>query len=68
MEPSPLSWRKSPRSQTQSNCVELAALPGGELAVRDSKLGDGGPVLVFGRGGVAAFLRGAGHGRFDRPA
>ncbi|GAA1306460.1 DUF397 domain-containing protein [Saccharothrix xinjiangensis] len=68
MKPSSLSWRKSPRSQSQSNCVELAALPSGGLAVRDSKLGERGPVLAFGRGGVAAFLRGAGRGEFDGPA
>ncbi len=30
-------WRKSPRSNGGENCVEITDLPGGGIAVRDSK-------------------------------
>jgi hypothetical protein len=34
----PLVWRKSRRSGSDGgNCVEMASLPGGACAVRDSK-------------------------------
>jgi Domain of unknown function (DUF397) len=43
----PLVWRKSRRSSGQGdNCVEVAALPDGGCAVRDSKDTDG-PMLRF---------------------
>ena len=42
----PLAWRKSRYSASEGNCVEVAALPGGGRAVRDSK-DTGGPVLLF---------------------
>lgn len=30
-------WRKSPLSASNSDCVEITDLPGGAVAVRDSK-------------------------------
>lgn len=30
-------WRKSPRSEGGENCVEITDLPGGGVALRDSK-------------------------------
>lgn len=43
----PLAWRKSRRSGSSGdNCVEVAALPDGGYAVRDSKNTDG-PMLRF---------------------
>ncbi len=53
-----LTWVKSTYSGGQGgNCVEVAALPDGGRAVRDSKDADG-PVLVFASGPWEAFLRG----------
>ncbi len=43
------AWHKSSYSGSNGgNCVEVAALPGDSLAVRDSKNPDG-PVLAFSR-------------------
>ncbi|MFF0307172.1 DUF397 domain-containing protein [Streptosporangium sp. NPDC004379] len=61
-----LAWRKSSQSAQQDNCVEVARLPGGGHAVRDSKDPDG-PVLRFGGDGWRAFLEGVRAGAFDRP-
>ena len=38
-------WRKSARSGSGENCVEVANLPG-IVAVRDSKNPDGGAIIV----------------------
>lgn len=51
----PLSWRKSTRSGQSDNCVEVAQLPGGGRAVRDSK-NPGGPMLDLGRDAWQAFI------------
>jgi hypothetical protein len=41
-------WHKSRSSSPQGNCVEVAALPGEQIAMRNSRHPDG-PVLVFTR-------------------
>jgi len=41
-----LAWRKSSCSGSGDNCVEVATLPNGNQAVRDSK-NPTGPVLTF---------------------
>lgn len=46
------------------NCVELAQLSSGEVAVRNSRYPDG-PALVFTRAEVQAMLAGARRGEFD---
>lgn len=61
---SDLTWRKSRRSGAQGNCVELAPLRGGHVAIRHSGRPDG-PVIVYTRAEMAAFLSGAKDGEFD---
>jgi hypothetical protein len=59
-------WIKSSRSgPTGGNCVEVAFLTGGQIAMRNSR-DPGGPALVFTRGEWDAFLGGAADGEFGQ--
>jgi len=60
-----LHWFKSTFSAA-GNCVEVAHLPGGGVAVRDSKNRDRRP-LVYTGAEWEAFLAGAKRGEFDQP-
>ena len=63
-----LTWLRSQRSgPTGGNCVEVAFLPSGEVAMRNSRDPDG-PALVFTRPEWDAFLGGAGDGEFTTQA
>jgi hypothetical protein len=60
----PASWRKSTASNPSGACVEVAALPGGDVAVRNSRH-PSGPALVYTKAEIAAFLAGVRNGEFD---
>jgi hypothetical protein len=59
-----VTWRKSQASNPSGDCIEVAALPSGAVAVRNSR-DPHGPALVYTRAEIAAFLRGAKDGEFD---
>lgn len=59
-------WRKSTYSNGQGgNCVIYGELPNGHRALKDSKLGDSSPVLVFDHDEWSAFIKGVKDGEFD---
>ncbi|MFC0101074.1 DUF397 domain-containing protein [Micromonospora marina] len=60
----PMRWLKSRRSNPSGNCVELAELPGGGIAVRNSRHPEG-PALIYTVDEIAAFVLGARDGDFD---
>jgi Domain of unknown function (DUF397) len=60
-----LNWVKSTLSFSNGNCVEVAPLPGGGVAMRDSGDLGKGPVLEFTRGEWEAFVGGVRNGEFD---
>jgi hypothetical protein len=57
-------WRRSTFSGNQGNCVEVAELPDGGRAVRDSK-NPTGPVIAYTAAEWDAFLAGVKAGEFD---
>jgi hypothetical protein len=59
-----VTWRKSRASNPSGDCIEVAALDSGAVAVRNSR-DPHGPALVYTRAEIAAFIRGAKDGEFD---
>jgi Domain of unknown function (DUF397) len=58
-------WLKSRYSNATGECVEIAALPSGEIAMRNSRF-PAGPVLVYTQAELIAFLAGVKDGEFDQ--
>lgn len=61
------TWIKSRHSNPSGECVELAKLANGDIAVRNSRH-PGGPALIFTRAEMAAFILGVEDGEFDEMA
>lgn len=57
-------WRKSRHSNPSGNCVEMARLPGEQVAVRDSRRPDG-PALLFTLAAWELFLHGVREGAVE---
>jgi hypothetical protein len=57
-------WQKSRYSNSQGSCVEMALLPGGDIAVRNSR-DPNGPALIYTQAEIQALLQGAKDGDFD---
>lgn len=64
IDPASLTWQKSSFTANNGECFELAPLPGGGVAVRDSK-NPSGPHLCFTSGEWRAFKAGMTAGDFD---
>ena len=61
-----VTWRKSKRSGSTNDCVEIAELPNGRVAIRDSKEPDG-PALEFSRAAFKGMIGGAKAGELEGP-
>lgn len=59
-----VTWRKSKASNPSGSCVEIARLPQGGVAVRNSRY-PSGPALIYTQAEITAFLAGAKASEFD---
>jgi hypothetical protein len=59
-----VTWRKSRHSNPSGNCVEIAGLPEGAVAIRNSRY-PSGPALICAPAEFSAFLAAARDGEFD---
>jgi Domain of unknown function (DUF397) len=60
-------WQKSRHSNANGTCMEFAALPGGEVAVRNSRFPDG-PALIYTQAEIESMIIGVKAGEFDHLA
>lgn len=63
-ELSDVAWQKSRRSNSRGNCVEMARLADGSIAVRNSRF-PSGPALIYTQAEIDALILGAKDGDFD---
>ncbi|MGH4013777.1 MAG: DUF397 domain-containing protein [Pseudonocardiaceae bacterium] len=63
-EPAAAAWRKSSFSGDQGDCVEMARLPDGRIAVRNSNHPDAG-IVFFTPAEMHAWIKGCKVGEFD---
>jgi hypothetical protein len=68
MNPKFSNWRKASKSEGGEGCVEVAFAEDGTVGVRDSKLGDGSPILEFTPHEWDCFGDGMTKGEFAQPA
>lgn len=61
------TWFKSSRSNGQRECVEVAFLGDGEVAMRDSKQRGHGPIMTVNSAQWRTFITGTTNGQFDQP-
>lgn len=61
---SPTLWRTSSFSGNNGTCVEVAALPDGRIAVRNSNQPEQG-IVLFTRAEMEAWIHGVKAGEFD---
>lgn len=57
-------WQSSQHGEGRAAHVEMAALPGGSIAMRNSRY-PGGPALIYTHAEIEAFIAGAKDGDFD---
>ncbi|KUM92882.1 hypothetical protein AQI88_29790 [Streptomyces cellostaticus] len=59
-----VTWMKSQHSNGAGDCAEVAPLPDGGMAIRNSRFPQG-PALIYTRKEVVAFFAGVKDGEFD---